>query len=327
VDEPERLGHEVLGDPLLDALDREAAPAGVLSQHREVVQRELARLFGHHEMHRLEVRLGAPGLGLQVGRHLHQRRRRGAGRAAHARPEDDGVALEALLRDVAGQLEDLPVRIEDGVSQANLVREAWRDSDGSLDIVDNGDHLPALEDCRRGLAQQQRDRVPSRTPEQDGLGACLDVAHSGDVGRGALAGLPLHEACGDPLQDHVIGLGVPRPLALGELAVGGELLRGRRRGALLDPPIHHRPFNDGGERRTVARDESVDVLGRIPCRQLGAPAGQQLLEGDCSGRHVVLGRGVATPGGGGSLARPHTAPANCRSPSVVDLSWSASWLR
>jgi hypothetical protein len=87
------------------------------------------------------------------------------GRAAHARPEDDGVALEALLRDVAGQLEDLPVRIEDGVSQANLVREAWRDSDGSLDIVDNGDHLPALEDCRRGLAQQQRDRVPSRTPE------------------------------------------------------------------------------------------------------------------------------------------------------------------
>jgi hypothetical protein len=43
-------------------------------QHREVLQRELARLLGQHELHRLQVRLGAPDLALQVGRHLHQRR-------------------------------------------------------------------------------------------------------------------------------------------------------------------------------------------------------------------------------------------------------------
>jgi hypothetical protein len=38
VDEAERLGHEVLGDLLLDALDREAAPARVLGEHREILR-------------------------------------------------------------------------------------------------------------------------------------------------------------------------------------------------------------------------------------------------------------------------------------------------
>jgi hypothetical protein len=274
VDEPERLGHEALGDLLLDGLDREAAPPGVCGQHRELLRRELARLLHQHELHRLQVRLGAPRLRLQVGRGLKLWRYRGGDRAAHPRPEGRGVALEPGFWNVAGHFEELLVAPKEGHPQAILLRVARHDGHLALDLVDDGDDLAVDEDGRRRLAQEQRDRVQRGTPQQDRRGARLDVAPNGDVGRDALPGLPLHQACGEPLQDDVVGLGVPRPLALGELAVGRELLGGLGWGALLDPPVHHRPFDDDLERRTVARDEPVDEVDRVARGQLGSPARQ-----------------------------------------------------
>ena len=210
-----------------------------------------------------------------------------------ARPQRGGVAVDpGCVGDPVAELGDVLLRglqlrgqpVEGAVGVPGVDVKLLRG-------VAHGDDGGGAEDRQGGPAQEQRHRVPPGMTQQERLGADLGVL---DAERGRcllsvrarVAGQhpvhPLH----DPLDHGGVRLLVARPLARGELPVGDELLGRLRRRAALDTAQHHHAGDDGLEPGAVALDEPVDVVGGVGRRQLGAPAGQELVE-DFGGRHDI----------------------------------------
>jgi hypothetical protein len=288
VDEAEGLGDEALGHHVLDALDREAAPARVLGERSMSLGRELAGLLRDHEPHRPQVRLGAPCFRPQVGRGFGddgRRPRRHLG--AHAGPQRQRVAPESGFGEIAGE------RLDPLARGGHVLPELL----GAVELgghvqlaehIDHAHHRVADHDRQRRLAEEQRHRVPSGLTQEHRLGPDLGVDVERDLRFDPSPSLHLLQAREHAVDDGVVGVGVLRAFALDEAGVGGERIGALGRRAALDAVQEHDAGDHGLELATVAGDEAVHVLGRIAGRQCGTPARQVLVEDGGGGHGEVL---------------------------------------